>query len=97
MTEGLPKNQILGEETGSKWHTGDRQCRNYIGPVGLGHVRLEPAHLAHVLLAAESVNNAARTEEQAGFEERMGKDMEDRRAEGTHADGEKHVAQLAHG
>ena len=60
------------------------------------HMRLEAAHLAHILLAAHGVDHAARTQEQTGLEKGVGKKMKDRRAEGAQADGEKHVTQLAH-
>ena len=33
-----------------------------VGPVGRRHMRLEPAHLAHVLFAVQSMNDAARAE-----------------------------------
>ncbi len=43
------------------------------------------------------MDDATRAEKQASLEKCMGKNMEDRRAECAHADGEKHVAELAHG
>jgi hypothetical protein len=51
-------------------------------------MRLEPAHLAHILFAAEGVNHAARSQEQTSLKKRMGENMKDRRAESAQADGD---------
>jgi hypothetical protein len=64
------------------------------GPVGLRHVLLEPAHLAHVLLAAAGVDHRARAEEEAGLEEGVGEDVEDAGDVGADPGGEEHVAEL---
>ena len=61
------------------------------------HPLLEPAHLAHVLLVMHGVDHAAGAEEQAGFEKRVGHQMENRRGIAADADADKHVTELAHG
>ena len=95
VTEGLPQDEILGEKAGGQRRAGNGQGGDDIGPVGVGMRALETAHFAHVLFAAEGMNDAAGAEKQTGFEKSMGKHMEDRRAVSAEANGQKHVAQLA--
>src|SRR3954453_11477110 len=94
VAESLPQNEILGEESGGKWRSGNRQRGNDVGPIRYRHVRLEATHFTHVLLAAQSMDDAAGAEKQTGFEKRMGKDMKESGAECSYTYGEKHVAQL---
>ena len=57
----------------------------------------QPAHLAHVLLAAHRMDHRARSEEQAGLEERMRHQVKDARGVRADADADEHVAELADG
>src|SRR5713226_6890344 len=54
-------------------------------------------HSAPILLAGERVDHAAGTEEEERFEERVGHQVENSRRKGAHAEGEKHIAELADG
>ena len=54
----------------------------------------EPAHLPDVLLAGQRVDHAAGAEEQAGLEERVRVDVEDRDAVGADAERHEHEAEL---
>ena len=49
-----------------------RQSRDHVGPIGLRHMRFEPAHFAHILFAAEGVNHAARAQKQTRLEKTHG-------------------------
>ena len=61
------------------------------------HVLAQPAHVAHVLLAGEGVDDRTGTEEQTGFEEGVGHQVENARTERPHAHGQEHVAELGDG
>ncbi len=94
-SEGLGQDLVLGEEAGEREDAGDREGGDQEGPVGGRHVLSQPAHLPHVLLAAAGVDHRARAEEEAGLEEGVGHEVEDRRDEGADAGAEEHVAELA--
>src|SRR5664279_3750746 len=51
-------------------------------------------HVAHILLTTHCVDDRARTEEEKGFEEGMGEDVEHTRGKCTDAEGEEHVPEL---
>ena len=50
---------VLREESGERWNAGDGKGGDCHGPEGIRHVLPQAAHVAHVLLAAESVNDRA--------------------------------------
>ena len=56
---------------------------------------LQRTHLAHVLLAGEGVDHAARGKEEQALEEGVRREMEDACREGPHAESEEHVPELA--
>jgi hypothetical protein len=85
---------ILGEETRGAGEADQRQRTDQAGPVSDGHVLLEPAHLAHVLLVMHGDDHRARRQEQQRFEERVRHQMEDRAAVRGHAEGHCHVTEL---
>src|ERR1017187_5161228 len=53
---GFPQDLVLREKSGKGWEASDRKCRDGHGQEGPGHVLPEPAHLSHVLFAADAVN-----------------------------------------
>ncbi len=66
-------------------------------PEGLGHVLAQSAHLTHVLLAAEAVNDGASGKEEQRLEEGVRHQVEDARAIGRNAATHEHVAKLRNG
>jgi hypothetical protein len=60
-------------------------------------LRLERAHLVHVLLAVERVDDRAGAEEQQALEERVRHQVEDAGGKCADADADHHVADLADG
>ena len=77
LSQGLPEDFILGEKPGKGEDSREGQGADEKGPVGPGHVGLERAHLAHVQLSGQGVHHASRPQEEQGFEEGMGHQMED--------------------
>ena len=86
LREGEPEDLVLREEAGERRDAGDRRGGDREGPEGDRDPLRQPAHLADVLLAAQRVDHAAGAEEQAGLEERVRDDVEDRHAVGAHAE-----------
>src|SRR6266853_117461 len=76
---GLPKNLVLGPEA-RKWRNSRNGERgNPHRRKGPGHINPQPAHLAHVLLAADAVYYRTSRKEQQPLEEGMRHQMEDAR------------------
>ncbi len=92
---GEPENLVLGKEPRERREAGNGEHRNKKRRKSDRHPCLEPAHFAHVLLMMHGVDHAAGAEEQAGFEERVGHQMKNRRGIAADADADKHVAELA--
>ena len=67
------------------------------GPEGDGDALAQAAHVAHVLLAAERVDDGAGGEEEQRLEEGVGDQVEDAGGVGADAAGEEHVAELRDG
>ena len=57
----------------------------------------EAAHSGHVLFARVGVDHRAGAEEEAGFEERVRHDVEDRDGESADPGGEEHITELGNG
>ena len=91
------ENFVLAEESGETRDSGDGERADQHRPIGDGNLFAQAAHLRHFLLAAHGVNHAAGREEQQALEERVGHQMEDARAIGSHAAGKEHVAELGDG
>src|SRR6202795_865542 len=95
--ERAEQDGVLTEETGEGRNSGDSQRGDEHGPVGVFDFFAEAAHLAHVLLAAHGVNDAASSKEEKRFEECVRHQMEDARRKGPDSASEEHVAELADG
>src|SRR5208337_5538582 len=74
--EGFPKDFILAEESRKKRRAADGQRCDEHGLRGGGNSVPKPSHLAHILLAAQSVNHAPRSQEEQGLEEGVRHQME---------------------
>ena len=92
---GRPQDLVLREEAGEGRDPRDRDAADEHREVRRGQLRLEAAHVPHVLLARHRVDDRARAEEEERLEEGVGEDVEDPGAEGAHAAGQEHVAELA--
>ena len=77
--EGRPQDLVLREEAGSGGIPAMASSRRGSSRWVHGELVLQPAHLAHVLLAAHGVDHRAGAEEEAGLEEGVGGEVEDRR------------------
>src|SRR5207247_2461003 len=55
----LPEDLVLREESGGGWDASDGNGRDQEGPKRERHGVFQTAHLAHVLLAAHRMNDAA--------------------------------------
>jgi len=65
------------EKAGKRREAGDGKGCGRHGQKSDWHVNTQPAHLAHVLLAADPVNDRTGREEQQSFEEGMRHEVED--------------------
>ena len=57
----------------------------------------QPPHFSHILLVVHGVDHAPGAEKQQGLEERVREEVKDTSAIGTHAAGNKHIAELRAG
>ena len=94
VLRGPEQDLVLGPEPGQREDPGQGQGADDERPVRLGHVLLQPAHLAHVV-AVHGVDDGARPQEQQGLEESMGKEVEHAGRPGADRQGGHHVTQLA--
>ena len=76
---------------------GQRQRADDHHPVGVRDQLAQAAHLAHVLLVGDGMDDRARAEEQQRLEEGVREQVEDRRAIGADAERHEHVAELRAG
>jgi hypothetical protein len=89
---------VLRPEAGEEeWEAAEREHADGIDREGDGHVLAQAAHAADVLLAGAAVDDGACAEEEQGFEEGVGDEVE--HADGDSADSEAHhhVAELRDG
>ena len=95
--KSIGKDRIFREEARETRNTGNSETTYEEGDLRDAHALAEAAHLADVLLAAHSMDNTARTQEQQRLEECMRHNMEDGGSICTYAEGEEHKAKLANG
>jgi hypothetical protein len=94
---------VLGEEAGRAddrhrdADAGQRQRADDHHPVGDGDQLAQTAHLAHVLLVGNGMDDRAGAKEQQRLEEGVGEQVEDRRRIEAHAERDEHVAELRAG
>src|SRR3990170_1151802 len=95
--EGFPEYLVLTPEAAEWRHAGYGQRTYYKRSRCNLHMRVEPAHLPHILFIGHGVYNATGAEEEKALEKGVGHEMEYAGRVGAHAHGRKHVAELAHG
>ena len=95
--EDVEENLVFREEAGEGRDAGDGDDAGGHGPEGDRDATSQAAHLAHVLLAGEGVDDGAGGEEEKGLEEGVGEEMEDGGGVGGDPAGEEHVAELGDG
>ena len=87
---------ILAEETAEAGNAADREHADEDCPEGERRSRAQAAHLAHVLLVVQRVDDQARCEEELRLEERMREEVRDAARVRADADAHDHVADLRH-
>ena len=91
---GLPENFIFGEKSGEGRDARDRQRGDEHRQISGGDAFAKIAHVAHVLFARHRMNHRARAEEEQGFEEGVGEDVEDGGGKCANTKRQEHVAEL---
>ena len=90
MASLLARPAVTGGQGGEPEGSGEE------GPEEKRHLLRESAHREDVALVAEGVDDRARGEEEEGLEEGVGGEVEDGSRPCGDAEGEEHVADLAH-
>ncbi len=90
-----PRISSLLKKPASGGMPGDGQGADEHRPVGDRDLPPQAAHLVHVLLLVDGMDDRARAEEEKALEEAVRHEVEDGRDVGAHAEGREHVAQLA--
>ena len=92
--ERAPEDLVLAEEARERRDAGDRRGADRHGREGDRQMGAQSAHPAHVLLAAEGVDDAAGAEKEERLEERMRDEVEEPRGVRAGPDPQEHVAEL---
>src|SRR5579859_6306211 len=87
----IEQDSVLAEEAGKRRNARNGQRRDEHCPVRVLDFLTQAAHLAHVLLAAHGMDDAARREEEERLKECVSHQMEDARGERAHAASQEHV------
>ena len=95
--EGPVEDLVLREEPGPRRNARDGEDAHRHGPEGDRDALAEAAHLAHVLLAGERVDDGAGGEEEQRLEEGVGEEVEDAGGVSPDSAGQEHVAELRDG
>ena len=90
-------NRIFGVEAGEERRTDQRQVTDQHGQPSNRHVFFQIAHVAHVLVVVHTDNGATRRQEQQGFKEGVGHDVEHRHGIGGRTQSHGHITQLRQG
>ena len=90
------EDRVLREEPGQRRDPGQRERTDEEGPVRPRQELPQAAHLSHVLLADEGVDDDSGGEEEQRLEERVRHQVEHRVRVCTQTRGEEHVADLRH-
>ena len=91
---GAEEDLVLRPEAGQGEDAGEGEGAHDERPERGGHVLPEAAHVTHVV-RVHGVDQRAGAEEEEGFEEGVGEEMEDARRPRPDTEGHHHVAQLA--
>ena len=95
VLERLAQDLVLAEEAGERRDAGDGDRADEHRPVGDRDLAPQRAHLVHVLLLVDGVDDRSGAEEEQALEEAVRHQMEDRRDEGADPQAGEHVAELA--
>src|SRR6202167_1012941 len=95
-TNGV-ENFVFAEESSKARNSRNRKRANEQRPESHRNLFSQPAHVAHVLLAAHGMYHAAGGQEEQAFEERVRHQMKNPSRVRSHSAAEKHIAQLRHG
>ena len=82
------------KKSGQRRKSGNGQRGNQHGRKRNRNFARQPAHVAHVLLAAHSVNHGACAQEQQRLKESVSEDVKHARGKCTHTQCQEHIPQL---
>ena len=94
---GRPQDSVFRKEAGEWRYAGDRKRRDRHAPESVWQILAKPAHVAHVLFAAETVNHRARPQEQQRLEEGVRHEVKDSSDVVGDTAGHEHVSELRNG
>ena len=94
LLERARQDLVLAIEPGEEGNSGDGQCPDHHRDKGHLGLSGEAAHVAHILLVVESVDDRTGAEEQERLEECMGGEVKQGGAVGSHPQGGDHVSEL---
>src|SRR5579859_2483260 len=91
---GFPKNFVLAPEACQRGNSSDRSCGDQHDGESYRNISLQSAHVSHVLLASDSMDDGSGTQKEQALEEGMGHQMEDSGRERADAASHEHVSEL---